>query len=182
MTLGAPVVELHTGRYCELEGASAAGRARAHRRRRAALCARLGLECHAGHGLTYDDVGAGRGDPRGARAQYRPLPGRRGDLRRPGAGDPRDAPHHGRRARRREPPRDPRHRQRPLSTSGASRSRWSASATASSSASSPRSSRSGRKAGRRGRRATPSASPPRRPAPRRWAPACAAACSGATWA
>ena len=23
----------------------------------AALCAQLGLECHAGHGLSYDDVG-----------------------------------------------------------------------------------------------------------------------------
>ena len=53
--LGAPVVELHTGAYCDAEGAardrefariqSAADQARA-----------IGLECHAGHGLSYDTV------------------------------------------------------------------------------------------------------------------------------
>ena len=57
MTLGAPVVELHTGRYCELEGAapeapSSRGCEGARR-----SCARLGLECHVGHGLSYADVG-----------------------------------------------------------------------------------------------------------------------------
>lgn len=56
VVLGAPVVELHTGRYCELEGD--AQRAELARLQRAAgLCARLGLECHAGHGLSYGDVG-----------------------------------------------------------------------------------------------------------------------------
>src|SRR5471032_2741938 len=40
-------------------------------------------------------------DPRSARAQHRPLPGGRGDLRRPRGGDPRDAPDHERGARRR---------------------------------------------------------------------------------
>jgi pyridoxine 5-phosphate synthase len=54
--LGAPVVELHTGRYCELEG-----NARAAELRRiedaAALAAKNGIEVHAGHGLTYDNVG-----------------------------------------------------------------------------------------------------------------------------
>src|SRR5258708_23831631 len=56
VTLGAPVVELHTGRYCELEGE--AQRAELARLQKAAtLCARLGLECHAGHGLSYADVG-----------------------------------------------------------------------------------------------------------------------------
>ena len=65
-----------------------------------------------------------------------------------------------------EPLRDPRHRQRPHRTSGASRSRWNASATASCRGSSPRLNRSARRAGRRARRAMPSASPPRRPAPR----------------
>ncbi|MDI1288281.1 MAG: pyridoxine 5'-phosphate synthase [Reyranella sp.] len=56
VTLGAPVVELHTGRYCELEGD--AQRAELVRLQKgAALCARLGLECHAGHGLSYGDVG-----------------------------------------------------------------------------------------------------------------------------
>src|SRR3981189_779722 len=42
----------------------------------------------------------GGGDPRGARTQHRPFPGGRGALRRAGAGDPRDAPDHGRRAGR----------------------------------------------------------------------------------
>ncbi len=53
--LGAPVVELHTGRYCELEGA-----AREVELNRlwaaAAYAAELGLECHAGHGLNFDTV------------------------------------------------------------------------------------------------------------------------------
>jgi pyridoxine 5-phosphate synthase len=46
--LGAPVVELHTGAYAE-------GRPGELDRLRAAaaLTAELGLECHAGHGLTY---------------------------------------------------------------------------------------------------------------------------------
>lgn len=56
VTLGAPVVELHTGRYCELDGD--AQRAELVRLQKgAALCARLGLECHAGHGLSFGDVG-----------------------------------------------------------------------------------------------------------------------------
>jgi len=56
-SLGAPVVELHTGAYCEAEGAS-----RATQLKRivaaAAHAERLGLECHAGHGLTFETVGA----------------------------------------------------------------------------------------------------------------------------
>ena len=56
VALGTPVVELHTGRYCELDGE--AKRAELMRLQKgAALCARLGLECHAGHGLSYGDVG-----------------------------------------------------------------------------------------------------------------------------
>jgi len=55
--LGAPVVELHTGRYAELAGA-----AQAEELRRladaAALAAKNGIEVHAGHGLTYDNVAA----------------------------------------------------------------------------------------------------------------------------
>jgi pyridoxine 5-phosphate synthase len=55
--LGAPVVELHTGAY-----ANAAGDARAHLLKRivngAEFGADLGLEIHAGHGLTYDNVGS----------------------------------------------------------------------------------------------------------------------------
>jgi len=55
VTLGAPVVELHTGRYCELEGAAQTAEL-ARLQKGAALCARLGLECHMGHGLSYADV------------------------------------------------------------------------------------------------------------------------------
>ncbi len=58
--LGAPVVELHTGAYCEAFIADMAGtRAQdelARLQRAAALAQDLGLECHAGHGLTYDSV------------------------------------------------------------------------------------------------------------------------------
>ncbi|KQR83442.1 pyridoxine 5'-phosphate synthase [Sphingomonas sp. Leaf343] len=54
--LGAPVVELHTGRYAELDG-----EARTEEVRRlsdaAALAAKNGIEVHAGHGLTFDNVG-----------------------------------------------------------------------------------------------------------------------------
>jgi pyridoxine 5-phosphate synthase len=56
VALGAPVVELHTGRYCELKGEPQRVEL-ARLRKGAALCARLGLECHAGHGLSYADVG-----------------------------------------------------------------------------------------------------------------------------
>ncbi|HEX4192122.1 MAG TPA: pyridoxine 5'-phosphate synthase [Stellaceae bacterium] len=55
--IGAPVVELHTGAYCEAEGAK-----RGNELRRiveaAALAETLGLECHAGHGLGFETVGA----------------------------------------------------------------------------------------------------------------------------
>jgi pyridoxine 5-phosphate synthase len=54
--VGADVVELHTGAYCEAEGEV---RARHLRRLQAAAAyaESLGLECHGGHGLTYDTVG-----------------------------------------------------------------------------------------------------------------------------
>jgi pyridoxine 5-phosphate synthase len=58
--LGAPVVELHTGSYCEafLAGDTAeVERELARIRRAAAHGAGLGLEIHAGHGLTTDSVG-----------------------------------------------------------------------------------------------------------------------------
>ena len=58
--LGAPVVELHTGRYCEAAVAGDADRVGAELDRivRAARHgAGLGLEIHAGHGLTLDSVG-----------------------------------------------------------------------------------------------------------------------------
>ena len=55
VALGAPVVELHTGAYCEAEGPAQAR----HLDRivdAAAHAAAIGLECHAGHGLTFDTV------------------------------------------------------------------------------------------------------------------------------
>ena len=54
--LGAPVIELHTGAYCD-----ASGDARERELQRivaaAAHAEAIGLECHAGHGLSYDSVG-----------------------------------------------------------------------------------------------------------------------------
>ena len=54
--LDADIVELHTGAYCETEG-----RERQHHLERiikaAAHAEAIGLECHAGHGLTFDTVG-----------------------------------------------------------------------------------------------------------------------------
>lgn len=55
MLLGAPVVELHTGEYAHAEG-----EAQAMELKRiadmAALAAKNGIEPHAGHGLTYENV------------------------------------------------------------------------------------------------------------------------------
>jgi pyridoxine 5-phosphate synthase len=56
VSLGAPVVELHTGRYCEVEGEERRAEL-ARIQKAAAHAARAGLECHAGHGLNYDTVG-----------------------------------------------------------------------------------------------------------------------------
>ena len=55
--LRAPVVELHTGAYCEAKGEE---RERQFRRidEAARTAEELKLECHAGHGLTFDTVGA----------------------------------------------------------------------------------------------------------------------------
>lgn len=58
--IGAAVVELHTGAYCDLdtEGRHAERDAElAALREGARLAHSLGLEVHAGHGLTYDTVG-----------------------------------------------------------------------------------------------------------------------------
>jgi len=53
--LSADIVELHTGRYCDLTGDA---RAKELERLRdgARYGASLGLEVHAGHGLDYDTV------------------------------------------------------------------------------------------------------------------------------
>jgi pyridoxine 5-phosphate synthase len=58
--LGAPVVELHTGAFCEAWGRDPAGEDAQRELRRlqdaAAHAAALGLECHAGHGIGFDSV------------------------------------------------------------------------------------------------------------------------------
>jgi pyridoxine 5-phosphate synthase len=53
---GAPVVELHTGNYCEAAAGEDRGRELDRLRRAARHAATVGLECHAGHGLTYANV------------------------------------------------------------------------------------------------------------------------------
>ena len=55
VSLGAPVVELHTGRYADTEGEARAGELR-RLSDAAALAAKNGIEVHAGHGLTFDNV------------------------------------------------------------------------------------------------------------------------------
>ena len=56
-SIGAPVVELHTGAWCETLAHGESERA-AHEFERLALAAseaaRQGIECHAGHGLDYE--------------------------------------------------------------------------------------------------------------------------------
>ena len=54
--LGAPVVELHTGRYAELKG-DAQAEELARLADAARMAAQAGLEPHAGHGLTTANVG-----------------------------------------------------------------------------------------------------------------------------
>jgi pyridoxine 5-phosphate synthase len=69
--IGAPVIELHTGAYCDLmaEGARDGAAAElAGLRAGAELGASLGLEVHCGHGLSFDTVA-----PFAAMAQVREL-------------------------------------------------------------------------------------------------------------
>jgi len=54
-SLGAPVVELHTGAYANAEGAAQA-RILERLQKAAAYGASIDLEIHAGHGLTYENV------------------------------------------------------------------------------------------------------------------------------
>ncbi|HYG86310.1 MAG TPA: pyridoxine 5'-phosphate synthase [Azospirillum sp.] len=55
--LGAPVVELHTGAYCETDPGAGRGSELTRLVQAAAHAEAIGLECHAGHGLTYETVG-----------------------------------------------------------------------------------------------------------------------------
>ena len=54
--VGADIIEVHTGRYCHDESGRAAELARI--RKAAELADSLGVECHGGHGLDFDTVGA----------------------------------------------------------------------------------------------------------------------------
>ncbi|MBV5264165.1 pyridoxine 5'-phosphate synthase [Pinisolibacter aquiterrae] len=59
IAMGAPVVELHTGKYCDLLDAGESDAATAELARLAAAAAHGaagGLEIHAGHGLTFANV------------------------------------------------------------------------------------------------------------------------------
>ena len=56
-SLGAPVVELHTGAYANAQGAEREKLLK-HIHNAAEFGADLGLKIHAGHGLTYDNVKA----------------------------------------------------------------------------------------------------------------------------
>jgi pyridoxine 5-phosphate synthase len=53
--LGAPVVEFHTGRYAHLDGEERTAELR-RITDAVALAAKNGIEAHAGHGLTFDNV------------------------------------------------------------------------------------------------------------------------------
>ena len=54
--LAAPVVELHTGTYCEAAGSSRAVEL-VRLQRAATMAMERGIECHAGHGLDFATVG-----------------------------------------------------------------------------------------------------------------------------
>lgn len=55
--VGADIVEFHTGPYAHAHGSSQQAEL-ANIKNAVTMAHGLGLECHAGHGLTYDNVGA----------------------------------------------------------------------------------------------------------------------------
>lgn len=55
--LGAPVIELHTGSYCDAEPGEDRDRYLRRIQEAAAHAEEIGLECHAGHGLSFETVG-----------------------------------------------------------------------------------------------------------------------------
>lgn len=54
-TLGADIIEIHTGNYCHAKGAEQKSELR-HIYDAVSHAEHLGLECHAGHGLNFDTV------------------------------------------------------------------------------------------------------------------------------
>ncbi|MCH2546627.1 MAG: pyridoxine 5'-phosphate synthase [Alphaproteobacteria bacterium] len=55
--MGAPVVELHTGRYCDAADEKSRKAELARIVAAANYAEKIGLECHAGHGLNFENVG-----------------------------------------------------------------------------------------------------------------------------
>ena len=55
--IGADIVELHTGRYCDATIANERNEELSRIEAGAKIASSLGLEVHAGHGLSYDNVG-----------------------------------------------------------------------------------------------------------------------------
>ena len=184
--LGAPVVELHTGAYCDAWRRAGARRApsstRMRRRRRAHAAARARVPCRPRPDLRHGrrrsrrspsvvelNIGhflIGEAIFVGLDAAIRRMRALMDEARAGGERAPHD-PRHRQRPHRHPPHReDARALRRALHRAHFHRRSSSASPSAAPSAPPP----------------TPSASPPRRPAPRRWAPACATASSGATWA
>ena len=168
--LGAPVVELHTGAWCDALAHRDAARADYEfgrlRVAAAQIRRRSGSNATPATGSTttrraYRQPAADR------RAQHRPFPGRRGDLRRPRGNGEAHARGDGRGARRRGARGDRRGRQRPLRHPAHRADARAPRRPVRRSAASPRSSGAGPTRGRGARPPTPSGSPPRRPAPRR---------------
>ena len=56
LAVGATVVELHAGAYCDVEGPDRENELQ-RLREAAAHAEKIGLECHAGHGLGFETVG-----------------------------------------------------------------------------------------------------------------------------
>jgi pyridoxine 5-phosphate synthase len=56
VSLGVPVVELHTGAYCEVEDGATREVELGRVKEAAAHAEAVGLECHAGHGLSFETV------------------------------------------------------------------------------------------------------------------------------
>ena len=54
--IGADIVEIHTGAYCDAEDPAQRQAEFERIQKAAALAEEYGLECHAGHGLTYGTV------------------------------------------------------------------------------------------------------------------------------
>ena len=55
--VGADIVEFHTGRYCDAKTVDERSQELVRITKAAALAHELGIEVHAGHGLTFDTVG-----------------------------------------------------------------------------------------------------------------------------